>query len=45
MTNACDLIAPELSNWVFVTPEEKATVWQRIQAEVTATCFQRYKPN
>jgi predicted Fe-S protein YdhL (DUF1289 family) len=41
----CGRTLMEVSNWVFMTPEEKAAVWQRIQAEGTAVRFQRNKPN
>jgi uncharacterized protein len=37
----CGRTLMEVSNWVFMTPEEKAAVWQRIQAEGTAVRFQR----
>jgi predicted Fe-S protein YdhL (DUF1289 family) len=39
----CGRTLIEVSNWVFMTPEEKAAVWQRIQAEGTAMRFQRNK--
>jgi predicted Fe-S protein YdhL (DUF1289 family) len=41
----CGRTLIEVSNWVFMSPEEKAAVWQRIQAEGTAVRFQRNKPN
>jgi predicted Fe-S protein YdhL (DUF1289 family) len=41
----CGRTLIEVSNWVFMTPEEKAAVWQRIQAEGTAVRFQRNKAN
>lgn len=31
----------EVSNWVFLSDEEKATVWKRIRTEGTAQRFQR----
>jgi predicted Fe-S protein YdhL (DUF1289 family) len=41
----CGRTLIEVSNWVFMTPEEKATVWERIQAEGAAVRFQRNKGN
>ena len=37
----CGRTALEVSNWVFMSPEEKQTVWIRIQAEGTAMRFTR----
>lgn len=31
----------EVSNWVFLSDQEKATVWKRIRTEGTAQRFQR----
>ena len=39
----CGRTLIEVSNWVFMTPEEKSAVWKRIQAEGTAMRFQRNK--
>jgi predicted Fe-S protein YdhL (DUF1289 family) len=39
----CGRTLIEVSNWVFMKPEEKAAVWKRIQAEGTAMRFQRNK--
>jgi predicted Fe-S protein YdhL (DUF1289 family) len=39
----CGRTLIEVSNWVFMTPEEKAVVWKRIQTEGTAMRFQRNK--
>jgi predicted Fe-S protein YdhL (DUF1289 family) len=39
----CGRTLIEVSNWVFMSPEEKAAVWKRIQAEGTAMRFQRNK--
>ena len=37
----CGRTLAEVSNWVFLGPEEKALVWNRIRAEGTAMRFQR----
>ncbi|NCX40437.1 MAG: DUF1289 domain-containing protein, partial [Burkholderiaceae bacterium] len=37
----CGRTALEVSNWVFMSPEEKQSVWVRIQAEGTAMRFTR----
>jgi hypothetical protein len=37
----CGRTLEEVSNWVFYSPEEKSTVWQRIRADGTAQRFQR----
>ena len=37
----CGRTLAEVSNWVFYSPEEKATVWQRIRTDGTAQRFQR----
>jgi predicted Fe-S protein YdhL (DUF1289 family) len=37
----CGRTALEVSNWVFMSPEEKQSVWTRIQAEGTAMRFTR----
>lgn len=37
----CGRTALEVSNWVFMSPEEKQSVWARIQAEGTAMRFTR----
>jgi predicted Fe-S protein YdhL (DUF1289 family) len=39
----CGRTALEVSNWVFMSPEEKEIVWTRIQAEGTAMRFTREK--
>jgi predicted Fe-S protein YdhL (DUF1289 family) len=43
LCKGCGRTLIEVSNWVFMTPEEKAAVWKRIQAEGTAMRFQRNK--
>lgn len=37
----CGRTALEVSNWVFMSPQEKQSVWARIQAEATAMRFTR----
>jgi predicted Fe-S protein YdhL (DUF1289 family) len=37
----CGRTLYEVSNWVFLSDEEKATVWKRIRTEGTAQRFQR----
>jgi len=37
----CGRTAGEVSNWVFLSDEEKATVWERIVREGTAVRFTR----
>ncbi|QWE15743.1 DUF1289 domain-containing protein [Polynucleobacter sp. AP-Nino-20-G2] len=37
----CGRTLNEVSNWVFLSQEEKDSVWKRIRAEGTATRFQR----
>ena len=37
----CGRTLGEVSNWVFLSDEEKMSVWKRIRAEGTATRFQR----
>jgi predicted Fe-S protein YdhL (DUF1289 family) len=37
----CGRTLNEVSNWVFFTDEEKATVWKRIREDGTAMRFQR----
>lgn len=37
----CGRTAVEVSNWVFLSDEEKLSVWQRITAEGTAVRFVR----
>lgn len=37
----CGRTLNEVSNWVFFSDDEKASVWKRIRAEGTATRFQR----
>jgi predicted Fe-S protein YdhL (DUF1289 family) len=37
----CGRTAIEVCNWVFMTPEEKQSVWTRITAEGTAMRFTR----
>lgn len=37
----CGRTLNEVSNWVFFSDEEKASVWERIRTEGTATRFQR----
>ena len=37
----CGRTLGEVSNWVFLSDEEKTSVWKRIRAEGTATRFQR----
>jgi predicted Fe-S protein YdhL (DUF1289 family) len=37
----CGRTAGEVSNWVFLSDEEKRTIWKRINAEGTAMRFTR----
>jgi predicted Fe-S protein YdhL (DUF1289 family) len=37
----CGRTLSEVSNWVFLSDEEKATVWKRIRTEGSAQRFQR----
>ncbi|QWD44990.1 DUF1289 domain-containing protein [Polynucleobacter paneuropaeus] len=37
----CGRTLAEVSNWVFLNPEEKTQIWNRIRAEGTAMRFQR----
>ena len=37
----CGRTLAEVSNWVFMTSEEKSIVWKRIRLEGTAMRFQR----
>jgi predicted Fe-S protein YdhL (DUF1289 family) len=37
----CGRTLYEVSNWVFLSDEEKATVWKRIRTEGSAQRFQR----
>ena len=37
----CGRTLNEVSNWVFFTDEEKASVWKRIREDGTAMRFQR----
>ena len=37
----CGRTLSEVSNWVFFSDEEKASVWKRIREDGTATRFQR----
>ncbi len=37
----CGRTALEVSNWVFMSPEEKQSVWARIRVEGTAMRFTR----
>ena len=37
----CGRTLHEVSNWVFLSDEEKATVWKRIREDGTAMRFQR----
>lgn len=37
----CGRTAEEVCNWVFLSPEEKKKVWERITAEGTAMRFKR----
>ncbi len=37
----CGRTLVEVSNWVFMTPEEKSIVWERIRSEGTAMRFAR----
>jgi uncharacterized protein len=37
----CGRTALEVSNWVFMSPEEKQSVWVRIQTEGSAMRFTR----
>lgn len=37
----CGRTAMEVSNWVFMTDEEKRAVWERIEREGTAMRFQK----
>ena len=39
----CGRTAVEVSNWVFLSDEEKRTVWNRIESEGTAMRFVREK--
>lgn len=40
----CGRTAVEVSNWVFMSDEEKQAVWERITRERTAIRFQNGKP-
>ena len=37
----CGRTAVEVSNWVFLTDEEKRAVWERIERDGTAMRFQK----
>ncbi|RKP54713.1 DUF1289 domain-containing protein [Pararobbsia silviterrae] len=39
----CGRTAAEVSNWVFLSPEEKRAIWERITREGTAMRFVREK--
>jgi len=40
----CGRTAEEVCNWVFLSPDEKKKVWERITAEGTAMRFKRTNP-
>jgi predicted Fe-S protein YdhL (DUF1289 family) len=39
----CGRTCEEVTNWVIMTPEEKAVVWDRIETERTALRYTTYR--